>query len=284
MNNSPLVSVLMTAYNRAQYIAEAIESVLASTYTNFELIVVDDCSKDDTVAVAKKYESDERVKVYVNEKNLGDYPNRNKAASLAKGKYIKYWDSDDIIYPHCLDVMVRCMEQFPEAGFGLMKPHLPHFPDPYPLQIDKPFELFIDQQDLFSNSPGSSIMRLDKFNEAGCFSGKRYVGDYEFWLIISQITPLVIIPSFLGWDRVHAGQERDFDTESYEKLRIDAIANAFEVSTLPNKEELKQKLLKNRLDTSYKIMLKNALSLKISSAMMKQRLISYLNKKFKAIT
>ena len=86
-----LVSVLMTSFNRDKYIAEAIDSVLASTYQNWELIIVDDCSKDKTVEIAKSYEAkDNRIKVYVNKKNLGDYPNRNKAASYAKGKYIKY--------------------------------------------------------------------------------------------------------------------------------------------------------------------------------------------------
>lgn len=89
--NPPLVSILMTAYNREKYIAEAIESVLASTYTNFELIIVDDCSADRTLEIAKSYEEkDKRIKIYINEKNLGDYPNRNKAASLAKGVYLKY--------------------------------------------------------------------------------------------------------------------------------------------------------------------------------------------------
>lgn len=69
IKKQPLLSVLMTAFNREKYIAEAIESVLASTYTNFELIIVDDCSKDNTVNIAKSYEQkDQRVKVYINEK------------------------------------------------------------------------------------------------------------------------------------------------------------------------------------------------------------------------
>src|SRR5690349_18425307 len=113
---SPLVSVLMTSYNREKYIAEAIESVLASSYKNFELIIVDDCSRDKTVAIAKEYAAkDGRVKVFVNEKNLGDYPNRNQAASYAKGKYIKFLDADDLIYHYGLDVMVNYMERFPQA-------------------------------------------------------------------------------------------------------------------------------------------------------------------------
>src|SRR5664279_4015758 len=95
----PLVSVLMTAYNREKYIAEAIESVLSSTYTNFELIIVDDGSKDNTVNIARRYElQDSRIKVYINTTNLGDYPNRNHAAGFAIGKYIKYIDADDAIY------------------------------------------------------------------------------------------------------------------------------------------------------------------------------------------
>src|ERR1700682_441555 len=132
MNNDyPKVSVLMTAYNREKYIGEAIESVLASSYANFELIIVDDCSKDNTVKIAKAYaEKDSRIKVFVNEKNLGDYLNRNRAAELAQGKYIKYLDSDDLIYYYALEVMVKYMEKFPDAGFGLSS--LPDY-KPFPI-------------------------------------------------------------------------------------------------------------------------------------------------------
>ena len=120
MENKPLVSVLMTVYNREKYIRDAIESVLASTYTNLELIIVDDRAKDKSVEIAKSYEKqDERVHVYINEKNLGDYPNRNKAASYAKGKYLKYVDADDMIYPYGLEQLVYYMEQFPEAAYGM---------------------------------------------------------------------------------------------------------------------------------------------------------------------
>ena len=115
-----LVSVLTTSYNRADFIGEAIESVLASTFTDFEYIIVDDCSTDNTFEIAKSYaEKDTRIRVFQNEQNLGDYPNRNKAASYATGKYIKYLDSDDVMYAHCLEVMVSAMEKFPEAGLGM---------------------------------------------------------------------------------------------------------------------------------------------------------------------
>jgi glycosyltransferase involved in cell wall biosynthesis len=116
MQSQPLVSVLTTAYNRQEFVAEAIESVLSSTYKNWELIIVDDCSKDNTVAIAKGYaRKDDRIKVNINEKNLGDYPNRNKAASYATGKYLKYLDSDDVLYREGLSKMVDFMERFPKA-------------------------------------------------------------------------------------------------------------------------------------------------------------------------
>jgi glycosyltransferase involved in cell wall biosynthesis len=109
--NLPFVSVLMTAYNREQYIGEAIESVLASSYVNFELIILDDASIDNTLRKARSYEiKDKRVKVYANEKNLTQWPTRNKAARLAKGKYIKYLDSDDTIYDWGLEYCVEMME------------------------------------------------------------------------------------------------------------------------------------------------------------------------------
>src|SRR5450631_1699837 len=127
----PFVSVLMTAYNREKYIAEAIESVLASTYTNFEFIIVDDGSVDTTVEIARSFElKDSRVKLYINEKNLGDYPNRNKAASYAKGKYLKYLDSDDMIFKDSLLKMVNAIEKYPDAAMVMMWAYDDPVPEP----------------------------------------------------------------------------------------------------------------------------------------------------------
>lgn len=117
----PLVSVLMTAYNRQEYISEAIESVLNSDYKNFELIICDDKSTDNTLKIAQEYSlKDQRVQVYVNEINLGQFPNRNRALSLAKGKYVKYLDSDDMFYNFSLGYCVNMMENNPGADWGML--------------------------------------------------------------------------------------------------------------------------------------------------------------------
>lgn len=209
MITEPLVSVLMTAYNRANFISEAIQSVLASTYRNFELIIVDDGSKDETADVARKFEIlDSRVKVFVNNTNLGDYPNRNRAASYAKGKYLKYLDSDDLIYPHGLEIFVSSMEKYPDAGLCLGSNQL-QFPDPFPAYIDRIDAL---RQHFFNSGflnigPSGVMINRSAFQKAGGFSSRRMVGDTELWFTLACQNSVVIAqPSLVYW-RQHEGQE-----------------------------------------------------------------------------
>ena len=208
-NIEPLVSVLMTAFNRQNYIAEAIESVLASSYGNFELIIVDDQSEDNTAEIARSYATlDSRIKVYINERNLGDYFNRNKAASYASGKYLKYLDSDDLIYPHGLQVMVEAMEKFPHAGLGL--PYNKIEDDrPYPYLVDpiSAYRQFFFKEDFLLTGPTGSIIKRSLFEAVGGFSGKRFVGDSELWLILAARQPVVKFQPALFWWRQHEAQE-----------------------------------------------------------------------------
>jgi glycosyltransferase involved in cell wall biosynthesis len=205
----PLVSILMTAYNREDFISEAIESVLNSTYRNFELIIVDDCSKDKTVKIARMYESqDNRVHVYVNDKNLGDYPNRNKSASLAKGKYIKYVDADDYFYPWGLEILVQSMENYPDAGWGLCSLEQDRDkPFPFMLFSKDIFEYHLFKSSLFHKAPLSAIIKRDVFESVGGFSGKRQMSDTEMWHILAMKYPLVLMPQGIVWYREHNQQE-----------------------------------------------------------------------------
>jgi glycosyltransferase involved in cell wall biosynthesis len=209
ISGMPLVSVLMTVYNRGKYLEAAISSVLASSFMEFELIIVDDCSDDNSREIALKYASkDHRIKFYQNEQNLGDYHNRNKAASYATGKYLKYVDADDLIYPWCLEVWVREMEKYPSAGFSLEsvlndtdKP-LPELLDPYEAYLRNFF-----QYHFLHKAPTSSMIRTDIFRKHNGFSGKRMVGDMEFWLKLSAHENVLIVPNGLTWYRKHDAQE-----------------------------------------------------------------------------
>lgn len=93
--NYGLISVIMPNYNGEKYLAEAISSVLAQSYKNLELIIVDDCSSDKSLEVARSF-SDERVKVFRNEKNCGAAVSRNAAIKKASGKWLAFLDGDDI--------------------------------------------------------------------------------------------------------------------------------------------------------------------------------------------
>lgn len=214
IQSTPRVSVLMTAFNREQYIAEAIESVLRSTMREFELIVVDDCSSDGTAAVARKYAGrDPRIRAVCNEQNLGDYVNRNRAASYARGEYLKYVDSDDVIYPHGLEVMVRCIEAFPDAGLGLSAVFDPDLPYPQYLTPEQAYREHFFVRDILGRAPGSAIIRRDAFERVGGFSGRRQVGDHELWLKIARSFGVVKMPADLVWSRQHAEQEKAYDSE-----------------------------------------------------------------------
>lgn len=104
-----LVSIIMPSYNTAKFIEETIDSVLAQTYTNWELIIVDDCSTDDTDAVVAKYQ-DSRIQYLKNGKNSGAAVSRNRALREAKGRWIAFLDSDDLWAPDKLEKQIRFME------------------------------------------------------------------------------------------------------------------------------------------------------------------------------
>jgi len=240
----------MTAYNREKYISEAIESVIASTYQNWELIIVDDKSKDKTVEIAKNYaDKDSRIKLYINEINLGDYPNRNKAASYATGKYLKYIDADDMIYPYGLEQMVFYMEQFPEAGYGLftMKQDKNKA---YPYQLS-PQEAYIKHYfkfPIFNRAPLSSIIQREVFNLVGGFTGKQNVGDFEFWHILSRKYPVVLMPHSHGhiWWREHDDQQHNIHKSNPFFLKYLLLANdMLEHKDCPLDENQKRIALKN---------------------------------------
>lgn len=115
----PLVSIVTPVYNGEAYLEECIESVLAQTYTNFEYIIVNNCSKDRTGEIAEQYaRKDSRIRVYKNETLLKVIANHNHAFSLIspESKYCKVVSADDLIFPECVERMVKLAERHPSVG------------------------------------------------------------------------------------------------------------------------------------------------------------------------
>jgi len=208
MTSAPLVSVLLTAYNCEEYVAASIESVLGQSCGDFELIVTDDRSSDATLSIAREYErKDPRVRVHANERNLGDYGNRNYAASLARGEFLKFHDSDDIMYPHCLEVMVRYLSATPSAAFALSA-HRAWGGAPCPI-ISTP-HLSYQREFLgfgmFNQGPANALFRTETFNRLGGFADLGPHSDLAFWLRVCRSVNVLLIPADLYWYRVHEGQ------------------------------------------------------------------------------
>jgi len=114
----PRVSVIIPTYNRAKYISEAIGSIMSQTYNDYEIIVVDDGSTDNTKEVLKKYK--EKIK-YVCQKNQGSAAARNRGVKESRGEFIAFVDSDDLLMPRCFELQVQALEKNPQAAFAYGK-------------------------------------------------------------------------------------------------------------------------------------------------------------------
>jgi hypothetical protein len=203
------LTVVMTAFNRGQYIGAAIESVLAQTWRDFTLLIVDDASTDHTREVAERYRAaDPRVRVEVNSRTLGDYANRNHAAALVTTPYFKFHDSDDIMYPHCLDVMLRPLMAAPAAGLAASG-HAEWAGGPCPMLLS-PEACYAREflgGGLFMLGPAGMLFRTDAFRSVGGFDDVGPQSDLAFWLKACRTLSVLLVPNDLYWYRVHPAQE-----------------------------------------------------------------------------
>jgi hypothetical protein len=207
----PLVSVLITSFNRERFLAEAVESVLASTYPAFEVVIVDDSSADGTAGIAERYAAaHEQVRFHRNGRNIGQFPNRNRAAALSRGEYLTYVDSDDVLYPHGLEVLVEALLQHPEAAFagaGWMTGDRPH---PYRVT---PREGYVhhflrpERGRVFDhNLLGTMFRREALFGHGGFIEGRHHSEDTVTLMRLLAHAPMVKTSPVAGWYREHGEQ------------------------------------------------------------------------------
>lgn len=245
MNQFPFVSVLMTAYNRELYIAEAIESVLASAYINFELIIVDDVSSDNTLTIIEEYAcKDKRIKFFKNEKNLGDYQNRNKAASYATGEILMTVDSDDMLYPDSMDKCVSLINKYPQTRFAINNDF---FSEPVLLDSFEVIKHHFFKNPLLMKGPGGTIIKRNYFNEIGGYPEKYGpANDMYFNLKAAAKTNVILIPFEFIFYRRHEGQEIN-NSDSYLYNRYKYLRDALHDLNLHlTKEEISWLQKKNK--------------------------------------
>ena len=118
MSQRPLISVCIPCYNGAEFLGRTLESVLAQTFTDFELVLADDKSTDDTISVIERF-TDGRIKFTQNERNLGLGLNWNQVLSRSVGKYVKLLCEDDVLHPECLARQAEILEDPSNSGVVL---------------------------------------------------------------------------------------------------------------------------------------------------------------------
>ncbi len=199
-----LVSIIMPSYNTDRFIQETIECVLSQTYSNWELIIVDDCSSDKTKELLSKI-IDSRIKVIYNEKNSGAAVSRNKALAVAKGRYIAFLDSDDLWHSDKLQKQVEFMR---DNGY-----HFSYTKYEEISEAGEPLNIFI--------SGPKCITRHKMLNYCwmGCLTvmyDADYVGtiqikdvkknnDYAMWLKVSEKTNCYLLDENLAKYRIRQG-------------------------------------------------------------------------------
>ncbi len=208
----PLVSVCIPAYNNAAYIKETIDSILNQTYSNLELIICDDNSKDDTVSVIEKIK-DDRIKLYKNEKNLGMSGNWNNCLGKCKGEFIKLICADDMLTKDCLEKEVGALREHPTAVLaesdtrlfdlnGKTKGFYRRYKTSGLTDGKKIARAGLFVKNYFG-APLANTFRREAFEKTGGFdSWYTYILDYDFWVQLACMGDVYIIHEPLNYFRV----------------------------------------------------------------------------------
>mgnify|MGYP005989898629 CR=1 FL=1 len=229
IENLPLISIILASYNAEKYIEEAIDSIINQTYDNLEIIIVDDCSTDDTWKILEKYaNNDNRIRLYRNKENSKLPFSLNFAINKANGKYLARMDADDISLPTRIEEQVRFMETNEDIGicgtavelFGenVKKHILSHPKEHHEMKTRLLFSVCF-------NHP-TVMIRKNLLIDNNLTYNLEYVNsqDYELWSRLCDITKMTNIDKVL--------------------LKYRIVSNSITATTDKYKEELRYELLK----------------------------------------
>lgn len=216
----PSVSILMPVYNAEPYLPEAIQSMLNQTYTDFELIILDDCSTDNSPAVVQTF-SDTRIKYHRNEVNFGLANNLNTGLKLAKGKYIARMDGDDISLPHRLKTQVDFLESHPDIDLCSCAMQMFGADNQLWIRDRDPEQVKITMMFYSAVLHASSVFRRDVFEKNNLYYNQETfpAEDFDLWARAAFYCRMVNLPDVMYLYRMHRTQVTSTDPRSAEKCR-----------------------------------------------------------------
>jgi len=263
---NPLVSICVPTYNGERYLRECLDSILQQTYSNYEVLMVDDCSSDDTFIIAQAYAvKDNRIKLFKNEQNLGLVGNWNRCVKLAQGKWIKFVFQDDLITPTCLEKMVEIGETGVPFVYGLrdfifektesalikwFKEHNEFVATVFDGQTLVTPELFSTAvlANPFYNligEPTSVLLRRDVFDQFDLFNPNLIqLCDAEYWNRVGTQVGAGFIAEPLVTFRVHGGSTT-MQNKKKIRLKLEHVIYQHELTFHPQYETLRHFAAKN---------------------------------------
>ncbi|MAO25611.1 MAG: glycosyl transferase [Roseovarius sp.] len=247
----PLVTVLTPAYNRAGFIAEAVESVLNQSYGNIEYIVVDDGSSDGTFEILQEYEAAGKLTLltHKNHSNRGQSAALNVGLRAANGRYLVILDSDDLLHPEKLSRQVEFLENNTEVGmvYGQAMATSEDGRELFPIPGDghvepgDPNRLLLD---CYMALPGGAMVRKSVYDQVGFFEeGFRASQDHDMAVRIAEAAPFAFMKGTVFYYRKHEasisnqGLERRWQT-GFEILRRAAARYPYRRSTIRKRRAL----------------------------------------------
>jgi glycosyltransferase involved in cell wall biosynthesis len=201
-------SVLITAYNREKFIHDSIISVLGQSFKDYELIIVDDCSNDNTFNIIRDYKSiDSRIRIFKNSKNVGQFSNRNIAASYAIGELLVFLDSDDYFKDNALKIIDEAFKEYPSAKHSAIY-YNDDFSNNTYMNSREAIHKHFFINNILSGGPGSRVFNKKFYESIGGYPIKYdVVSDVYMNLYCTSIEPILLIKFNYLFYRRHDGQE-----------------------------------------------------------------------------
>lgn len=259
----PLFTIATITYNSSAWVKWTIESVLASSFIDFEYIISDDFSQDNTWEIVSSYK-DERIRRWKNEQNIGEYANRNKILFEAKGQYIFFIDGDDILYKDALSSLCNFLKEFKNAGmvWGVPVREIDFAVLPYEFSPSEIMRFIY-----FSFLPFSimglaeTIFNTKQLQSIGGFSTEFIIGDTYVKRKLALTSNVILIPEGLSfWRRSENQASRRAGKNHLSFLDMHFInIEILKDPKLPFTEVERQSAIENIKISEIKLLLKNTI-------------------------
>ena len=223
-SNKPLVSIVFTSYNHKEYLKQALDSLVSQTYSNLEIIIIDDCSSDGSQEILKEYDNHPNINLKLQTQNSGSYVKAsNYGASFAKGEYILFAQCDDFAEAHQIETLLQEFEKQPSVGVVFSKSKLVDekgvsFSDDF-IGRENNFKKAVSETGLISGrhmkqflsfscvipNLSAALIKRELFTRVNGLSDRYLVvADWEFWLDMTELTDFVYVSEPLNYFRQHA--------------------------------------------------------------------------------